>query len=72
MILKRALNLGPASVRTLAREAGVSHVLLLKVRNGEARLTPQVARGIVRALRKWSRLYADLADKLEEGGFTNE
>ncbi len=72
MILKKAISAGPASIRTLAREAGVSHVTLLKVRNGDARLTPKVARGLVRALRKWSRLYADLADKLEKGGFTNE
>jgi hypothetical protein len=56
----------PISIRELARRAGVSHVLLLQARAGEAKLTPDVAQRVVKALREMSEEMAGLADLLEE------
>ena len=56
----------PVSIRELARRAGVSHVLLIQARDGEARLTPDVARRVVAALREMSDEMTGLADVLEK------
>ena len=66
MALKKALKESPASIRATARAAGVSHALLILARDGKTPLTPKVSRKLVRAFRKWSKLYAELADRLEE------
>jgi hypothetical protein len=64
-VLAVTLSSMPISIRSLARRAGVSHVLLLKVRDGEARLTPDVAARLIGALREVSVEMAGLADRLE-------
>lgn len=67
----------PASVRELAREAGVSHGLLLAIRDGERGMTPATREAVVGALRRWSERCAELAEALDaakprEGGDDGE
>lgn len=65
---RRALDRNPASLRALARESGVSHVTLIRIRDGDFGLTPDIRQKLVKAFRSWSRLCADLADRLEKEG----
>lgn len=53
-------------MRELARAAGISHTLLMQVRNGRTRLSPETVERVVRALRDWSATCAELAERLEE------
>lgn len=46
----RVLKAAPVSVRAIAREAGVSHVLLALVMRGERRATVPVALAVAAAL----------------------
>ena len=68
---REALKRSPASIRALAREAGISHVSLIRIRDGDQKLTTDVRKKIIRALRVWSRGYARLADNLEREGGSN-
>lgn len=63
--LRQALNANPASMRALAREAGVSPKLLRMLRDGERRLTPDVQVKLVDALRRWEADVGDAANALE-------
>lgn len=63
--LQSVLEDSPASIRALARAAGVSHALLVAIRAGERRMTPATRDALVAALRRWSRKHAELADALE-------
>jgi predicted transcriptional regulator len=72
-VIRAAVQQAPGSIRELAREAGLSESALRQVRDGEIDLTADSVRRIIRALRRWSRTTADLADRLEaalerEGG----
>jgi hypothetical protein len=63
--IRAAMREAPGSTRHLAREAGVSESALRQARDGAIRLTPATIRKIIRALRRWSRISAKLADRLE-------
>jgi len=65
-VLGRVLKGSPGSIRALAREAGVSHGLLVQIRDGGRRLTPETRRRLATALRRWSETCEELADDLEE------
>ena len=52
-------------MRKLAEAAGVSHTLLLQVRDGDRRLTPATRRAVVSALRGWGDRCHGLANALE-------
>lgn len=65
-LIREVLEQSPASIRALAREAGLSHVHLLEVRDGERRLTPDVARRLSEALQRWATTCEDLAARLAE------
>lgn len=52
--ITRALEAWPGSVRGLAREAGVSHVTILRMRDGEAP-SPETAARLARALEQTGR-----------------
>lgn len=56
----------PGSVRDLAREAGITEAALRQARDGNIRLTPETVGKLIRALRRWSRNTAELADRLEQ------
>ena len=73
-IVEKVLHHYPGSIRALARESGVDHSVLIKVRDGELGLSDDAAQRLVKALRrqgKLSRRNADtldrLADELERG-----
>lgn len=70
--LRRVLDDAPFSIRALAREAGVSHGLLTKIRDGERRLTEETREALVAALRRWGEQCNELADQLERNGGDDE
>lgn len=51
----RAIARAPSSQRRLAREAGVSDVLLVQLRRGDFHATPAVAERLARVLEQWGR-----------------
>jgi lambda repressor-like predicted transcriptional regulator len=53
-VLRRAIRRAPCSIRALAREAGVSHVMLAAIVNADERATPRVAKMVAGALDKWA------------------
>lgn len=65
--MRRVLQETPGSIRALAREAGVSHVLLTKIRDGDRRLTPDTREALAAALERWSDSLDSLATELREG-----
>lgn len=50
--VRAAIAASPLTLRKLARESGVSHVLLVRIKRGEQRATPDVAVRVVWALRR--------------------
>lgn len=64
--LRRVLETVPGSVRSLARETGVSEGLLRHIREGRRAATPEVSRAIVEALRRLGARYLDAADVLDD------
>ena len=59
-----AINAAPCSLRALAKETGVSHVLLIKIRDGNARATQDVSRALAAALDRWAATCGGAAGKL--------
>ena len=51
--LVRAVRTAPCSLRALAREAGVSHALLVMILGGQRAATPAAATKIAAALDQW-------------------
>ena len=60
-VLRRAIRRAPCSVRALAREAGVSHVMLAQIVRGQEAATKRVALKVARALEAWGRRCQDEA-----------
>jgi transcriptional regulator with XRE-family HTH domain len=52
--VRRALDEIPGSLRALAREAGVSHSLLVRIRIGDRAATREVAEALANALGRWA------------------
>jgi transcriptional regulator with XRE-family HTH domain len=52
--LLQALERAPGSLRAIAREAGVPHSTLVRIKQGERGVTPEVAKAVADALRRWS------------------
>jgi lambda repressor-like predicted transcriptional regulator len=52
-VVRQAIRRAPCSIRALARDAGVSHVLLAEIVAGRRRATPRVAMMLARALEQW-------------------
>jgi len=59
-----ALERAPSSRRKLAREAGVSDVLLVQLRRGDFQATPAVAEKLAGVLEKWSSECRDAARRI--------
>ena len=60
--VRLALDAVPfASLREVARAAGVSHVLLVKIRHGELSATPEVAARLAVVFEGWARASRDAA-----------
>jgi hypothetical protein len=54
--VQRALTTYPGSLRTLATEAGVTHTLLVYIRQGKRTATPDVALRVADALERIARV----------------
>jgi len=52
--VRRALGELPGSLRAIAREAGISHSLLIRIRNGDRAATREVAEALADALGRWA------------------
>jgi transcriptional regulator with XRE-family HTH domain len=64
--LRRAIRNAPSSIRELAKEAGVSHVVLWAIVRGRARATPRVARLVAGALERWGQRCAADASRVRK------
>lgn len=64
--VKAAINGTPTSVRALARAARLSHGMLVAIRRGTKRPSPETARGIAVALERWSHKLAALARRIRK------
>ncbi len=53
--VQRAITAAPCSIRALAREAGVSQSILVRIQSGEREATLAVAKSVERALASWGR-----------------
>ncbi len=53
-VVRHAIRRAPCTMRALARNAGVSHVLLVGIVSGRERATPRVALKVARALERWA------------------
>ncbi len=65
-VMKEVIAGMPGTIRALARESGIDHSVLVKVRAGKLNLSPAAAAAVIKALRKWSRDCDRLAEKLAE------
>lgn len=63
--LRTALDAAPGSIRSLARDAGVSPRLLTLVRDGERRLTRETRDRVLRVLREREARYGEAVEALE-------
>jgi len=54
VVVRRAIQRAPCSIRALARAAGVSHVMLAAIVTGRERTTPRVALKVAKALESWA------------------
>ena len=55
----------PVSIRELARASDLTHVALLRARDGHMRLSDVAAQRIIAVLREWGASLAEFADRLE-------
>lgn len=53
-VVRRAIRRAPCSIRALAREADVSHVVLAEIVNGREPATLRVSLKVARALESWA------------------
>lgn len=61
-----AVRQTPTSIRALARRAGLSHVTLLQVRDGDRPASRGIGEAVARALEEQSREAAALAEEIRE------
>ncbi len=53
--VRQAIADGPCTLRALAREAGLPIARLVRIRQGKATATPEVAARIASALKRWGK-----------------
>jgi len=53
-VVRDAIRRAPCTIRALARDAGVSHVMLQGIVTGRERASERVALSVARALEKWA------------------
>jgi hypothetical protein len=59
--VQRAIRRAPCTIRALARDAGVSHVMLQGIVTGRERASERVALRVAHALEKWATRCVDEA-----------
>jgi transcriptional regulator with XRE-family HTH domain len=62
--LLEAIDAAPCSDRALAREAGLAHTTLIRIREGRLHATPAVLERVAAALERWSGQCGMAAEKL--------
>ncbi len=60
-VVRRGIRRAPCTIRALARDAGVSHVMLQGIVTGRERASERVALSVARALEKWAAQCIDEA-----------
>jgi hypothetical protein len=60
-VVRRAIRRAPCTIRALARDAEVSHVMLQGIVTGRERATERVALNVARALETWASQCKDEA-----------
>ena len=68
--IRKVCKLMPGSIRRLARDSGVPHPTIVRVRSGRDTLAPAANKKLQRALRSWGKTCYELADTLEAIGGT--
>lgn len=68
--LVRAVNAAPCSLRALAREASVSHALLVMILAGDRAATPVVTVKVAAALERWGARCRRAAEQLRRATTT--
>ena len=63
--VRSAIKAAPCSLRELAKEAGVPHSTLVRIRSRQREATPEVSRRLAKALRSWSTRCLKLANAIE-------
>jgi plasmid maintenance system antidote protein VapI len=63
-VVRQAIASAPRSLRALARAARVSHVTLLRIRDGDELVSARVAARLARVLDTWAAEHAREAAKL--------
>jgi hypothetical protein len=64
--VRQAIEEAPASLRALARAAGVPDSTLVRIRKGERRATPAVATAVAASLERWSTRCGELARQIQD------
>jgi hypothetical protein len=62
--VRRALEIHPGTLRALAREAGVSHTLLARIRDGDRAATEETVEALAEAMERFAAAHADAAARL--------
>ena len=65
-VIKEVLQRAPGSTRELARQAGLSHTALQRVRDGQMSLSPERLDALADALGRWSVDCSELAELVRE------
>lgn len=63
-VVRQAIADAPRSLRALARAAGVSHVTLLRIRDGDEPVSARVATKLARVLDAWAVEHTREAERL--------
>ena len=64
-VLRELLREMPVSIRELARASDLTHVALLRARDGHMRLSDVAVQRIIAVLREWRGSLTEFADRLE-------
>ncbi len=70
--IAKAVERMPASQAALAREAGIPASTVARILSGELRSTPDVARKIMAALRRWADTCGESANEIADALINRE
>lgn len=64
-VLREVIQEVPGSIRELARAAELTHVALIRARDGKMDLSPEATARVIGVLRNWGEKCSALANRLE-------
>lgn len=62
--VRRAIMMAPVSLREIAREAGVPHTTLVRIKGNKLGASKDVADSVATALEQWSGELSDVAGEI--------